>query len=129
MYTTFYTLITDKESSLVHIPSFMKALENTDIPEFFDIPESFADVDEQGYSHIRLQTENWCVWDKCKENMTAISLQFPHTLFTLECESEERGLFWKEHYKNGKYQYASGKIVYEKCKFKKETGEDTVEAE
>jgi hypothetical protein len=55
-------------------------------------------------------------WEKDShpEDMKAMSLHFPNTLFLLEGEGEESGDVWKEYYLNGKSQRCQAQLVFDK---------------
>lgn len=41
-----------------------------------------------------------------------LSVAFPTVLFTLECQDEGHGSWWRHYYRNGRRQIATGDIVF-----------------
>jgi len=66
-------------------------------------------IDRDGYGI------DWYKWYEEYRNpeMIALSNAFPHILFTLSGEGEERDDNWKMYIMNGKYLMSYGRIIYD----------------
>ena len=66
---------------------------------------------ESGYSwYCREMEGKWYDWH---EHCTAVSLQFPGELITVEGDGEEQGDQWKAYFKNGKSQICGAIVTFE----------------
>lgn len=97
-YYTYYNLdiedATDEEASALN-----QIFEKNDLP--FDY-----------YNGDRY----WCgegTWYDHHENMLSASIQYPHILFILTGEGEERNDNWRKYYRNGKSAVSWGHIIYD----------------
>lgn len=52
-------------------------------------------------------------WYEHEEDMKQLSLQFPHILFTLSGDGEEKEDLWRKYFLAGKMQVARAIIVYD----------------
>ena len=54
-------------------------------------------------------------WYEHENDMTALSIKYPHVTFTLEGCGEEAPDLWRKYFLGGQMQYAGAEITYPPC--------------
>lgn len=99
-YYTFYTI--DMVGNLPEDPQKIYDFAKERDMEFTD---GFS-VGKYGFD-----TNDMMKWYDHETEMRKISKEFPHILFKLHGEGEEKGDIWDEYYRAGKMQHCDAEIV------------------
>ena len=97
----------------VEIPESIKIQSNQSEAALEEILNSKDFCDYSPLMNFVQGSADGCKWYAWKNDMIALSSQFPSTLFVLEGDGEESGDIWKAYFQGGKCQVAEARITFD----------------